>query len=65
MNKFINKIKNIDKEFINNIMKNIPNDWNVSDKEKILLTNYIYNRFNRVDEILNLLNIKGGDNSDI
>ena len=65
LNKFINKIKNIDKEFINNIMKNIPNDWNVSDKEKILLTNYIYNRFNRVDEILNLLNIKGGDNSDI
>ena len=65
LNKFINKIKNIDKEFINNIMKNIPNDWNVSDKEKILLTNYIYNRFNRVDEILDLLNIKGGDNSDI
>ena len=65
LNKFVKKVKNINKEFIKNIMKNIPNDWNVSDKEKNLLIDYIYNRFNRVDEILDLLNIKGGDNSEI
>ena len=65
LNKFVKKVKNINREFIKNIMKNIPNDWNVSDKEKNLLIDYIYNRFNRVDEILDLLNIKGGDNSEI
>ena len=57
LNKFVKKVKNI--------MKNIPNDWNISDKEKNLLIDYVYNRFNRVDEILDLLNIKGGDNSEI
>lgn len=65
LHKFINKVKNINKDFIENIMKNIPNDWNVSNKEKSLLVDYIYIRFNRVDEILNLLSIKGGDNSEI
>lgn len=65
LHKFINKVKNINKDFIENIMKNIPNDWNVSNKEKSLLVDYIYKRFNRVDEILNLLSIKGGDNSEI
>lgn len=64
LNKFIKKVKNVNKEIINNIMENIPNDWDVSDKEKRLLVEYIYNRFNRVDEILNLLNIKGGDNNE-
>ncbi len=65
LNKFIKKVKNINKDFINNIMKNIPDDWNVLDREKHLLVDYIYKRFNRVDEILDLLNIKGGDNSEI
>ena len=65
LHKFIKKVKNINKDFIENIMKNIPNDWNVSNKEKSLLVDYIYKRFNRVDEILNLLSIKGGDNSEI
>ena len=65
LNKFIRKVKNINKEFISNIMKCIPSDWNVSDREKTILVDYIYNRFNRVDEILDLLNIRGGDNSEI
>lgn len=65
LNKFINKVKNINKVFIEDIMKKIPDDWKVSDVEKQLLVNYIYNRFNRVNEILSLLNIKGGDNSEI
>lgn len=65
LHKFIKKVKNINKDFIENIMKKIPNDWNVSNKEKKLLVDYIYKRFNRVDEILNLLGIREGDNSEI
>ncbi len=65
LNKFIEKVKNINKDFIKNIMNNIPNDWNVSKREKELLVEYIYNRFNRVNEILDLLHIKDGDNSEI
>lgn len=65
LHKFIAKIKNINKDFIKKIMENIPDDWNVSNKEKTLLVDYIYDRFNRVDEILELLNIKGGDNGEI
>ena len=65
LNKFIEKVKNINKDFIKNIMNNIPNDWNVSKREKELLVEYIYNRFNRVNEILYLLHIKDGDNSEI
>lgn len=65
LNKFIIRVKNINKKFINNIMNSIPSDWLVSDKEKKLLVEYIYNRFNRIDEILNLLDIKGGDNDEI
>ena len=65
LNKFITKVKNINKEFIYDIMNKIPNDWNVTQKEKDLLVDYIYIRFNRVNEILDLLNIKGGDNSEI
>ena len=65
LNKFIIKVKNINKGFIYDIMNKIPNDWNITQKEKDLLVDYIYIRFNRVNEILDLLNIKGGDNSEI
>lgn len=58
---FINKVKNIDKNFIINIMDNLPDDWNVTPKEKELLVKYIYNRFIRVDEVINILNLKGGE----
>lgn len=45
LNKFIRKVKNIDKEYINKIMEDIPNDWCITEKEKKLLCNYILFRF--------------------
>ena len=42
-------------------MDNLPDDWNVTPKEKELLVKYIYNRFIRVDEVINILNLKGGE----
>ena len=57
-------MKNIRREEIEEIMEKIPNDWNINSKEKELLIEYIINRFNRVDEIVELLNLKGGDNSE-
>lgn len=64
LNKFIRDVKNIRREEIEEIMEKIPNDWNINSKEKELLIEYIINRFNRVDEIVELLNLKGGDNSE-
>lgn len=64
LHKFINKVKNIKKEYVDKIMSDIPEDWDVNSEEKRLLTDYILIRFNRVDEILELLKLKGGDNSE-
>ena len=64
LNKFIQKVKNISKEYINKIMEDIPNDWNVDKKEKELLTDYITKRFAKIEEILDIMNLKGGDNSE-
>lgn len=64
LNNFIKRVKSINNEEIENIINDIPQDWNINEKEKKLLTEYIYNRFKRVDEILKILDIKGGDNSE-
>lgn len=61
LNSFIIKVKSIKKEEIERIIDNIPKDWDITENEKISLTNYIYKRFCRVDEILEILNLKGGD----
>lgn len=61
LNKFIMKVKGIKKEEIVRIINNIPKDWNITENEKKSLTNYIYKRFCRVNEILEILNLKGGD----
>ena len=60
LNIFINKVKNININYIKNVIDRIPVDWEVTIKEKELLVKYIYERFNRIDEILDILNIKGG-----
>jgi len=65
LNIFINKVKNISRSFIEDIMRRIPDDWNVTKNEKNLLVDYIYKRFNRVEEILEILNIKGGDDGEV
>ena len=57
-------VKNINIEYVKDIMNNIPADWNVSIKEKEMLLDYIMERFNRVDEVLELLDLKGGDSSE-
>lgn len=64
LNKFVQNVKNIKKENIEKIMEDIPDDWNVSNIEKKLLIEYIMIRFNRINEILELLNLKGGDNNE-
>lgn len=65
LNIFIKKVKNINRKFIENIMNKIPDDWEVTEKEKNLLVDYIYKRFNRVEETLKILNINGGDNGEV
>lgn len=65
LNKFIKKVKNIKKELVESIMNDIPSDWEVSDEEKQVLVDYIIGRFNRVDEIIELLNLKGDNNGKI
>ena len=64
LNKFIQNVKNIKREYVDNIMNDIPKDWKITEKEKELLLEYIMYRFNKVDEILKLLNLKGGDSSE-
>ena len=64
LNNFVNKVKNIKKDFIKNIIYKIPNDWSISKEEKELLIEFIEKRFSKIDSILKLLNIKGGDNND-
>lgn len=64
LNKFVNMVKNIDSSFVEKIMDEIPKGWKVNTKEKEQLCNYIIRRFSRIDEILDILDIKGGDNSE-
>lgn len=54
------EIQKVKKEQIIAIIDLIPADWNITNEEKNALVNYIYNRFQRIDEILEILNIKGG-----
>lgn len=58
---FVNKVKNVKKEKITEIVNDIPSDWNVTKDEKEALTNYIYDRFSRIEEILEKLNLEGGE----
>lgn len=58
---FVQRVKSIKRVEIEKIIKEIPNDWDLSSKEKQLLVEYIYERFHRVEEILIILNLKVGD----
>ena len=64
LNNFVDRVKNIDRGFVKEILDGIPRDWDISNQEKIAITDFIVNRFKRVDEILELLNIKGGDSNE-
>ena len=60
INEYKKVVKAIKEADIELILKGIPIDWIVSEKEKEVLKNFILDRVNRVDEIYRLLNI-GGD----
>ena len=64
LNKFVQKVKNIDRNYVKGILNELPNDWVVNEFEKESIIDFIVNRFLRVEEVLELLNIKGGDNSE-
>lgn len=61
---FIKRVKNIDRIYVEHIMKDIPYDWNVTADEKQLLIEFIISRFSRVDEIIELLKLNGDDNDE-
>lgn len=42
-------------------MNEIPDDWEVKNEEKEVLIDFIYNRFQRVDEVISILGIESGE----
>lgn len=61
VNEFRKKIKNVSKAFLKQIMNEIPDDWEVKNDEKEVLIDFIYNRFQRVDEVISILGIESGE----
>ena len=61
VNEFRKKIKNVSKAFLKQIMNEIPDDWEVTNEEKEVLIDFIYNRFQRVDEVISILGIESGE----
>lgn len=57
---FVKKVKNISVDDLKKIIDEIPDDWDISDGEKRALIIYIYERFQRIDQALELLNLKEG-----
>ena len=57
ISEYINRIKNINDE----ILTNVPEDWNVSYKEKEALKEFLLDRLHRIEEICTLLKVEGGD----
>lgn len=58
---YINRIKCIDDSKISNILNTIPEDWNITIREKEVLKEFLLDRLHRINEICALLNIEGGD----
>ena len=65
LNDFVKKVKTIEEERVSNIINDIPKDWIITNEERKCIINFIVNRFKRVDEVLKVLGLKGGDNSEI
>lgn len=61
---FIKKVKCLEKEQIKQIMNRIPRDWDINKNEKLVLIDFIYNRFQRVEEAIEILNLKVGDGNE-
>ncbi len=58
---YINHIKCLKDSKIDEILDNIPNDWNILDIEKKILKEFLLDRLHRINEICIMLNIEGGD----
>ncbi|RKQ34265.1 HipA family kinase [Oceanobacillus halophilus] len=61
----LQKLQVISIETLKEIMDNIPQSWNINENEKDVLVNYLMDRINRVEEILECLHLllpkwKGG-----
>lgn len=61
---FIDKVKSITEEIVEIFLEDLPEDWNISSNEKKAIVSFVVNRFHRVDEVLELLNLRGGDSSE-
>ena len=59
--KFKETIKSINKDDIINIIDSIPKDWSITNDDKEVLADFLYDRIERIDEIYNILKIDGGD----
>lgn len=57
---YIDVIKNIKDQDVDEILNGIPNDWFITIEEKDAIKSFILDRINRVEEIYRLLNIGGG-----
>lgn len=58
---FISKIKKISYSTIEGILNSLPDDWTLTEKEKMSLTNFLLDRIKRIDEICAILKIERGD----
>lgn len=61
ISEYIERIKCIDDSEIDAIINSIPQDWDITEKEKECLKNFLLDRIHRISEICKLLNIEGGD----
>lgn len=58
---YINLVRSITIEDINEIIDDIPEDWMITKEEKNALCHFIYDRVKRVDEICEIFGIERGD----
>lgn len=58
---FIRKVKSINDDLISGIINDIPNDWEIKNDEVEALKLFLFDRVKRINEILSVLNINGGE----
>ena len=56
---YIDGLKLITRDKINVIIKNIPEDWSITEEEKVVLENFLVDRINRIKDICRILNVGG------
>ncbi|MFC4768693.1 HipA family kinase [Effusibacillus consociatus] len=51
----LDKMSRLTRDDLWNIIKSVPEEWNVSEEDKIALHSYLWNRLNRIEQVLPLL----------